>query len=275
MTDAHSVFAGGVLAVTGGGSGVGEGLARYGASLGMKVAIADIDIEAARAVADDLVVSGTEAIAVHTDVRDAGSVDAFFATVYDTLGPVTLAINNAGVEQFGYLWEVSAEEWQRVLDINVTGVFNGVRSVVPRMAEAGVPAHIWNLSSIGGIGAAPRQAPYIVSKHSTLALTECLKLEVEAAGYDITVAAVLPGPVVSRIFERAGGDSEAGALEREAMFKVGESAMPALEAAERIFAQAADGAFYLSTHPEMTGYLMNGRAEQLRARSAPQLPVEA
>src|SRR5690625_1031192 len=254
---AKDAYGSGVMAITGGGAGVGEGLARYGASLGMKVAIADVNMEEAKRVADHLTASGTQAIAVHTDVRDAGSVDAFFARAYAELGPVTLAVNNAGIEQFGYLWETPIENWQRVLDINVTGVFNGVRAVVPRMAEAGVPAHIWNLSSIGGIGAAPRQAPYIVSKHAVLALTESLKLEVDAAGYDISVAVVLPGPVASKIFEMAGGDTEAGTLEREAMFKVGETAMPALEAAEKVFAQAADGAFYLSTHPEMTQFVMN------------------
>lgn len=119
------------------------------------------------------------------------------------------------------------------------------------MAQAGVPAHIWNVSSIGGLSAAPRQAPYIVSKHAVLALTECLKLEVDAAGYDIRVGVVVPGPVVSQIFERAGGaqagDSQAGAAERETMLNVKEIAMPAIEAAEQIFAQAARTATSTST----------------------------
>lgn len=90
-------------------------------------------------------------------------------------------------------------------------------------------------------------------------------------GYDISVAVVLPGPVASKIFERAGGESESGTQEREAMVKVGETAMSALEAAETVFAQAAKGAFYLSTHPEVTQFMMNGRTEQLRAQTAPQL----
>lgn len=276
MISAKDVFGNGVMAITGGGAGVGEGLARYGASLGMKVAIADINIDEAQRVADDLTGSGTQAIAVHTDVRDTESVDTFFARAYEELGPVTLAVNNAGIEQFGYLWETPVENWQRVLDVNVTGVFNGVRAVVPRMAQAGVPAHIWNLSSIGGIGAAPRQAPYIVSKHAVLALTESLKLEMDVAGYDITVAAVLPGPVQSRIFQDAGGgedgDTEAAAAEREAMFAVAESAMSALEAAEIVFDQAARGDFYLLTHVEMGQWVMSQRGEQLRTQSAPQLP---
>src|SRR5690625_4291777 len=132
---AQDAYGSGVRAITGGGAGVGEGLARYGASLGMKVAIADVNMEEAKRVADHLTASGTQAIAVHTDVRDAGSVDAFFARAYAELGPVTLAVNNAGIEQFGYLWETPVENWQRVLDVNVTGVFHGVRSLVPRMAE--------------------------------------------------------------------------------------------------------------------------------------------
>ena len=271
MSKASAEFQDGVMAITGGGSGVGEGLARYGASLGMKVAIGDIDIGAAQAVADDLVKAGGEATAVYTDVRDAESVDAFYAEAYDRFGPVTLAVNNAGVEQFGYLWEVPVENWQRVLDINVTGVFNGIRAVVPRMASAGVRAHLWNLSSIGGIGVAPCQAPYIVSKHAVLAMTESLHLEVEVAGYDIAVAVVLPGAVKSNIFESAAGDTAAATHERQAMYKTKETAMSALDAAELVFTQAASGAFYLSTHPEMTQFMMDGRIKQFQDQTPPKL----
>ncbi|MFB7328459.1 SDR family NAD(P)-dependent oxidoreductase [Streptomyces sp. NPDC056190] len=255
MGETGKQFADGVLAVTGGGSGVGEGLARYAASLGMAVAIADIDHEAARAVADDLVRSGGKALARKVDVRDLGAMDAFADEVYGELGPVTLLINNAGIEQFGYLWDVPEVSWHRLIDINVTGVFNGVKAFVPRMVRAGVPSRIWNLSSMGGVSVGPRQAPYIVSKHAVLALTECLKLELESAEIDVSVAAILPGPVTSRIFESAGGvesgDRAAGEAERTAMLKVKDAAMSPLEAAERVFAQGAAGDFYLLTHPEM------------------------
>lgn len=275
MSDIKTMFGGGVMAVTGGASGVGEGMARYGATLGMKIAIGDIDLAAAEAVAAELRSAGTEAIAVHADVRDADSVDAFVARAYAELGPVTLGINNAGIEQFGYLWETPVQNWQRLLDINLTGVFNGIRAMVPRMAAAEVPASIWNLSSIGGLSPAPRQAPYIVSKHAVLALTECLKLEVDTAGYDIRVGVVIPGPVTSQIFERAGGsdegDTEAGAAERQAMLAVKEISMPAIEAAEQVFTHAAEGKFYLHTHPEMSAGIMSARAESLRTQAAPQL----
>ncbi|EGD53410.1 SDR family NAD(P)-dependent oxidoreductase [Gordonia neofelifaecis] len=273
MASAAEVFGGGVLAVTGGGAGVGEGLARYAASIGMSVAIGDVDVDAAERVAADIVSAGGRAVARRVDVRDASQVEAWADSVYADLGPVRLLINNAGVEQFGYLWDTPVDNWRRLIDINVTGVFNGVKAFVPRMADAGEPAHIWNLSSIGGVAVAARQGPYIVSKHAVLALTENLLVDVRGAGLDISVAAVLPASVASNIFDSAGGveagDEAASDAEREAMLKLRDTAMSPLEAAERVFAQAAGGEFYLLTHAELVGTAMAARGEQLRTRTAP------
>jgi len=274
MTSAEQVFGGGVLAITGGGAGVGEGLARYAASIGMAVAICDVDLEAAQRVAGELSASGARAIAHRVDVRDLTQVQEWADAVYAELGPVTLLINNAGIEQFGYLWDTPVDNWHRLLDINVTGVFNGVKALVPRMAEAGVPAHIWNLSSIGGVVTVARQAPYIISKHAVLALTENLLVDVQDAGLDITVAAVLPASVASNIFQSAGGaestgDTSASEAAREAMLQLRETAMSPVDAAEQVFAQAAAGDFYLLTHPDLVAQAMAGRGEQLRTRSAP------
>ncbi|WP_208851908.1 SDR family NAD(P)-dependent oxidoreductase [Pseudoclavibacter terrae] len=264
-----------MLAITGGGSGVGEGLARYAASIGMAVAIADIDLVAAESVASDIRAEGGNALAVQVDVRDLSQLEGFADRVYTELGPVSLLINNAGVEQFGLLWDTPEDNWQRLIDINITGVFNGIKAFVPRMSASHEKTAIWNLSSMGGVSAAARQAPYIMSKHAVLALTECLKLDVETAGLDITVAAVLPGAVASNIFANAGGvkdgDVAAGEAERAAMLRVREQAMSPIEAARRVFEQAANGDFYLLTQPQLIGAAMNGRAEQLRTRSAPQL----
>nr|MDT0525799.1 SDR family oxidoreductase [Streptomyces sp. DSM 41633] len=141
------------------------------------------------------------------DVRDADAVQAMADEVHRDIGPVRLLVNNAGVEQFGYLWDTPVANWQRLVDINISGVFHGIRAFLPRMMSSGKPAWVWNLSSIGGVAVVPLQAPYIMSKHAVLALTECLHLEVQAAGHDhhLHVQAVLPGAVVSDIFESAGG----------------------------------------------------------------------
>lgn len=270
-----TTYSGGVLAITGGGSGVGEGLARFAANIGMSVAIADIDLASAEAVVADITAAGGQALAHRVDVRDADSVEEWADTVYRELGPVTLLVNNAGIEQFGYLWDTPVENWRRLVDINITGVFNGIRAFVPRMAKAAAPARIWNLSSMGGVSAAARQGPYIMSKHAVLATTECLKLDIEAAGLPITVAAVLPGAVSSRIFERAGGvesgDADASESERESMLRVREQAMDPGEAAETVFRQAVAGEFYLLTQPALVGAAMDARADQLRGRHAPVL----
>ncbi|MGV7959526.1 SDR family NAD(P)-dependent oxidoreductase, partial [Mycobacterium kansasii] len=74
--------------------------------------------------------------------------------------------------------------WQRIMDVNVSGVFHGVRAFLPKMMATGERAWVWNIASVGAVVAIPLQAPYIVSKHAVLALTECLHLEGQAAGHD-------------------------------------------------------------------------------------------
>ena len=173
---------------------------------------------------------------VECDVRDPAAVEQLAERTYRDIGPVRLLVNNAGVEQFGYLWDTPVDNWKRVVDINVSGVFHGIRAFVPRMIDAGAPAWVWNLSSIGGVAVVPLQAPYIMSKHAVLALTECLHLEIQHARHDhIHVQAVLPGAVVSNIFESAGGVSEgelrAAESQRDAMLDIKAGAMDPLAAA--------------------------------------------
>ena len=273
---AVDTFAGGVAVITGAGAGIGAGLARYASALGMTVVLADIDGAAAAALRDELNAAGGTAVDAQCDVRKPEAVEALADRTYRELGPVRLLVNNAGVEQFGYLWDTPIENWNRVVDVNISGVFHGVRAFLPRMIDAGTPAWVWNLSSIGGVAVVPLQAPYILSKHAVLALTECLHLEIAHAGHDhIHVQAVLPGAVKSNIFESAGGvtagDVVAAESQRDAMLDIKAEAMDPIEAAKVIFDQAADGRFYLLTQPEYVGSAMAERANVLAAQRAPQL----
>jgi NAD(P)-dependent dehydrogenase (short-subunit alcohol dehydrogenase family) len=191
---------------------------------------------------------------------------------------VRLLVNNAGVEQFGYLWDTPLVNWRRVVDINVSGVFYGVRAFLPKMMATDEQAWVWNLSSVGGVLAIPLQGPYIVTKHAVLALTECLYLDVQSAGHDhhIHVQAVLPGAVVSNIFESAGGvdpdagDPAAAEAQRAAMLNVKASALDPLAAAAAVFEQAAEGRFYLLTQASV-GSAMAERANILAAQRHPAL----
>jgi NAD(P)-dependent dehydrogenase (short-subunit alcohol dehydrogenase family) len=273
---ARDTFGGGVAVITGAGAGIGAGLARYAAGLGMTVVLVDVDAAAVTRLRDELGGTGANAVAVECDVREPDSMQALAEHTYRDHGPVRLLVNNAGVEQFGYLWDTPVENWKRLVDINVSGVFYGVRAFLPPMIAAGEPAWVWNLSSIGGVAAVPLQTPYIMSKHAVLALTECLRLEVELAGHDhIHVQAVLPGAVASNIFESAGGvdtgDVAAAESQRSAMLDIKADAMDPVAAAEVVFDQAAEGRFYLLTQPEYVGSAMAERAEILASQRPPAL----
>jgi NAD(P)-dependent dehydrogenase (short-subunit alcohol dehydrogenase family) len=274
---ARDSFGGGVAVITGAGAGIGAGLARHAARLGMTVVLADIDAKSIAALRDELTAAGATVVDVVCDVRDPEAVHALAERTYRDVGLVRLLVNNAGVEQFGYLWDTPVENWTRLVDINISGVFHGVRAFLPRMLATEEPAWVWNLSSIGGVAVVPLQAPYIMSKHAVLALTECLQLEVQLAGHDhhIHVQAVLPGAVVSNIFESAGGvidgDVAAAESQRSAMLDIKADAMNPLAAAETIFDQAAEGRFYLLTQPDYVGSAMAERAEVLTSQRPPML----
>jgi NAD(P)-dependent dehydrogenase (short-subunit alcohol dehydrogenase family) len=281
--DARGIFGGGAAVITGAGSGIGAGLARYASGLGMTVVLADVDEGAVAALRDELSAAGGVARDVVCDVRDPAAVQDLADRAYRDVGPVRLLVNNAGIEQFGYLWDTPVANWQRVMDINVSGVFHGVRAFLPKMMATDEQAWVWNIASVGAVVAIPLQAPYIVSKHAVLSLTECLHLEVQATGHahHVHVQAVLPGPVRSNIFESAGGvDPEAasGAAAAEAhrstMLGIKAAAMEPLEAAERIFGQSVEGHFYLHTHPDSVGAAMAERANVLASQQPPRLRTE-
>lgn len=274
MTSARETFSGGVAVITGAGAGIGAGLARYAHQLGMTVVLADVDGDAVAVLRDEL---GARAVDVVCDVRDPDAVQELAERVYREVGPVRLLVNNAGIEQFGYLWDTPLANWQRIVDINISGVFYGVRSFLPKMMATDEPAWVWNLSSVGGVVAIPLQTPYIMSKHAVLAITECLQLEVENAGHGnhIHVQAVLPGAVVSNIFESAGGVESAGdagsaEAQRAAMLDIKATAMDPLAAAQTLFEQAAAGRFYLITQDSVVA-AMERRAETLATQSPPAL----
>jgi len=277
MSGAKDLFGGGIAVITGAGAGIGAGLARYAAAeLGMTVVLADVDAEAVAALRAELEEGGARAVDVVCDVRDPQAVERLAEHTVTELGPVRLLVNNAGVEQFGYLWDTPVDNWQRLVSINVNGVFHGIRAFLPRMLAEPGQSWVWNLSSIGGVSAAPLQAAYIMSKHAVLAITECLHQEVELAGHadHVHVRAVLPGAVASNIFESAGGvddgDTAAAEGQRAAMLGIKAQAMDPLDAARVFFDQAAGG-FYL-TSQSFVHDAMTARADTLVHRRAPVLP---
>jgi NAD(P)-dependent dehydrogenase (short-subunit alcohol dehydrogenase family) len=269
----RAAFAGGVAVITGAGSGIGEGLARHAAALGMKVVLADIALERMEAVAADIRASGGEAHTVPTDVTDPDAIERLAAITHARYGEVRLLVNNAGIETLGFVWEIPAASWERTLGININAAVHGVRAFVPRMLACGGKAFIANTASIGGLGIMPVQTSYIMSKHAMIAFSECLSLEMQVKKAPIQISAILPGPVATRIFEDAKPGTDPMVVHHREMMRamLEQSGISGLEAAQRILRQIAAGQFWVSTHPEITQDFANKRGAHLAALETPTL----
>lgn len=271
---AKEAFAGGVAVVTGAGSGIGEGIARHAASLGMRVVLAEIAVDRAEQVAADIRSQGGEVLVVPTDVSKPEALDHLADRAYAAFGDVRLLVNNAGIETVGFIWELPIERWERTLDINVHGVIHGVRAFAPRMLASPDQTYIANVTSVGGLGMAPVQVPYIVSKHAVLSFTECLHLEMQMQPKPVSVSAVLPGPVATRIFADANRDGagEKGGTHREIMdHMLATVGMTPLEAGRIILEGIAARQFWVSTHPEMMAEMAQARAHHLANLTTPEM----
>lgn len=265
----EAAFAGGVAVITGAGSGIGAALARHAASLGMKVALADIDAAAIAALATEL---EPDSLAVATDVRDHDAMAALAEAVHARWGPVRLLINCAGIETLGNSWEISPARWQATLDINVIGAINGVHAFLPAMLASGSPAWIGNVASIGAFGQMPMQSAYIVSKHALQSFTENLALEVGLTGKPVHIASIIPGAVHTRIFASANQGSAAAERHRAIMQAMLSASMAPSEAAALIFDGLAARQFFIATHPDDAKAIIAGRIAFLQGMAAPVLP---
>jgi NAD(P)-dependent dehydrogenase (short-subunit alcohol dehydrogenase family) len=270
---ASAELSGATIVVTGAGSGIGEGIARTGAELGMNVVLADIRAERAESVAQSLRADGTNAIAIATDVRDPEALETLADAAFDTFGQVRVLVNNAGVEATGYTWELSPAQWETVIAVNLFGVFHGVRAFVPRLLTQGAPASIVNLSSIAALSSGPpQQSAYNASKHGVQALSECLHLELQEIGAPITVHVVNPGPVSTRIFADAAAAGTAAVESRKFLGAyVGEHGLTGLQAGRIILDGVRNGDFWIRTHPDMQDDAIARRGQMLTERTAPEL----
>jgi NAD(P)-dependent dehydrogenase (short-subunit alcohol dehydrogenase family) len=184
----------GVAVITGAASGIGAGLAREAVRRGMKVVLADLDEARLEAVA-----TKTGGLAVPTDVTDPASLEALAERAFAT-GPVDLLFNNAGVLETGLSWEIPAETWRRVVDVNLLGVVNGLRAFVPRLIAANRPSRVVNTASVGGFLPSPLFAPYSATKFAVVALTESMLGELQMRKSQVRVSLLAPGPVKTGIF---------------------------------------------------------------------------
>ncbi len=191
-----------VCVITGAASGIGAGLARHAASLGMTVIAADIDMSNLDGLRTELEGKGLAIETQRVDVTDGAAVESWAASIFEQHGRVNLFFNNAGVLVDGKSWERSEQDWCWNLDVNIMGVVNGIRAFVPPMLAQGETGRVINTASIGGLlGGGQFMGPYQGSKHAVAAITETLFQELSLEAAPITASCLCPGEVDTGIWE--------------------------------------------------------------------------
>jgi NADP-dependent 3-hydroxy acid dehydrogenase YdfG len=237
-----------VAVITGAASGIGRGLAEHAATLGMRLVLADRDAAGLQALCDELKASGVQAIACVTDVGEVKQVERLRDQTVAHFGGVDLLFNNAGVMQTGFSWEITETQWQRMLDVNLSGVINGIRSFVPLLLSQGRTAHVINTASLAGLVSSPLMAPYNVTKQAVVALSETLHYELAMLGAPVSVSVLCPGPVASEIMASNQVVDSAGSDFSQLLDSTIRQGMTPAELAAQVFAAVAEKRFWILPH---------------------------
>src|SRR5215471_17696149 len=243
-----------VVLITGASRGIGAATARLFAQARAAVVLASRNAEDLARLEEEIKASGGEALAVVTDVADAASVQALVQRAVATYGRLDLAVNNAGVAGGNRpLVEVTEETFDRVIAINLKGVFLGMKYEIPAMVAAGGGAIVNVSSTVGLVGTGAGIAPYIASKHGVVGLTKAAALEY--AGQHIRVNAIAPGTTRTSVNEQ-WIDTEQIRQRITSGIPLGRIADPS-EVAEVILWLCSDAASYVTgvTLPVDGGYI--------------------
>jgi NAD(P)-dependent dehydrogenase (short-subunit alcohol dehydrogenase family) len=272
-----------VAMVTGAGSGIGRALAERCAREGMGIVLADVEEPALADVAGELEAAGAPVLAVRTDVSREADVKALARKTLDAFGAVHLLFNNAGVIAGSTAWESTLADWEWVLGVNLWGVIHGLRVFVPVMLAQDTEGHIVDTASIAGFARRNPFAPYQVSKHAVVALTEHLYYSLAERNATIKTSVLCPAGVSTRIMDaernrppellNAPGEE---LLDPEWQARIGDfrqavqAGTPPDQIADQVFRAIRAEQFYILTHPEENA-LIQGRMEDILHGRNPEL----
>ncbi len=184
-----------VVLITGASSGIGAGIARELGRAGARLALGARRTERLEALAQEIGgQSGAEVLVRRLDVTDRADVAAFADAARARFGRVDVIVNNAGIMPLSLMASLKVEEWDRMVDVNIKGVLNGIAAVLPEMTARGA-GHIVNIASIGALSVVPTAAVYCATKHAVRAISEGLRQENDR----LRVTCVHPGVVESEL----------------------------------------------------------------------------
>jgi NAD(P)-dependent dehydrogenase (short-subunit alcohol dehydrogenase family) len=249
-----------VILITGSGSGIGKSTALLFGKEGATVIINDLSSEKGQETADQINQAGGKATFILADVTDAVSVQAMIEQIIHSFGKIDVLFNNAGISGVGALHELEEEQWDRIMRINVKGVFLPSKYVVPYMMEARNGSIINMSSCIAEIGLA-RRASYAATKGAVLALTK--SMQVDYASYGIRVNALLPGtiitPFVENYLKTSYDDPEVAIASLKTRQLSGELGLPEDVALAALFLASDDSKFMMGSPLYIDGGVVFGK----------------
>jgi len=195
----HKPFGDTLVSVTGAGSGIGRATAVAFAAQGAEIVVSDIDEAVVKETAAQIAAAGGIAHAYVVDVSDADAVESFAADVCAAHGVPDVVVNNAGIGQAGDFLDTPAEQWDRVLDVNLGGVVNGCRAFARRLVQRGTGGHIVNVASMAAYAPLQGMNAYCTSKAAVYMFSDCLRAELSSAGIGLTT--ICPGVVDTGIVQ--------------------------------------------------------------------------
>jgi NADP-dependent 3-hydroxy acid dehydrogenase YdfG len=265
-----------VAFITGAASGMGLAMARSLAAAGMKVVIADIEEAALARVEEEFTASNREFMTLKVDVTDRDAMAAAADATIERFSKVHVLINNAGVGVGGKLDEMTYNDWDWVLGVNLDGVVNGLQSFIELIESHGEGGHVVNTASMAGHLAVPGLGVYNASKFAVVAISETLRTDL--AGKDIGVSVLCPGLVNTNIFESGrnrpdalqsatGSDNLAAAVGAgldtvDMLEQLRDSVLDPAVVGDMVLHAIRENEMYIFTHPDMEESV-NQRAEEI------------
>jgi NAD(P)-dependent dehydrogenase (short-subunit alcohol dehydrogenase family) len=269
-----------VAVITGAASGIGRAIAFRCASERMKIILADIEQPALDQAEQALRATGAIVLAVRTDVSKASEVETLAQKTIDTFGVVHLLFNNAGVGTGSTVWDSSLTDWQWVMGVNLWGVIYGVRIFVPIMLAQDTECHIVNTASIAGLLPNHPSAPYQVTKHAVVSLTENLYYSLAERHAKVNVSVLCPGWVNTRIMDSDRNRppelqnepiNETISPERDAIMQemrhAAQAGMSPQQVSDCVFKAVQAEQFYILTHSEFNPEIQKRMEDILHQRN--------
>jgi NAD(P)-dependent dehydrogenase (short-subunit alcohol dehydrogenase family) len=274
-----------VAVVTGAASGIGRGIAERCVKEGMKVVLADVNENDLAGAEKELRTMGGTVVGMRTDVAKRSDVEALARKTLKAFGAVHLLFNNAGVGAGSTPWEATWNDWEWTIGVNLWGVIHGVKIFTPLMLAQNQECHIVNTASTAGVVVGGGSAPYSVTKHAVVALSESLYLTLQHQKTLIKVSVLCPGFVRTNILNsernrptelhdepvELSPEQQAAWAFMSAAVNAG---LPPSQVADQVFEAIKEERFYILTDLRWTE-VIRLRVEKLLRLENPQSPLDA